>query len=140
MAAADHICRVFSPAFVVVSALVDHICRVFSPAFVVVLVAADHICRVVFPRLEGFGLCGAPNVGNSSRVWRVVEGLALQTRGDFPSFVVGLVGISPTCSTTAYSAKSRAAYPHVVFCSGKRPVLDTPKTQFRRFCAGNYSF
>ena len=94
----------------------------------------------LFRRLEGLGLCIAPNVGNFSGVWRVVAGLALQTRATFPAFVVSLVGFAPTRSTTAYSTKSRAAYPHVVSCTGKRPALDTPKTQFRRFCAGNYSF
>ena len=37
-------------------------------------------------RLEGFGLCFAPNVGNFSRVWRVVAGLALQMWGIFLAF------------------------------------------------------
>ncbi len=32
-------------------------------------------------RLEGYCLCCAPNVGNLSRVWMVVAGLVLQTRG-----------------------------------------------------------
>ncbi len=41
--------------------------------------------------LEGLRLCCAPNVGSLSRVWRVCGCLALQTRGNFPAFVVDLL-------------------------------------------------
>ena len=47
--------------------------------------------------LEGLGLCGAPNAGNPSHIWRVVEGLSLQTRGDFLAFVVGLAAADHIC-------------------------------------------
>ena len=38
-------------------------------------------CAQLFSRFEGCSWFGAPNAGNSSRVWRVVAGLVLQTRG-----------------------------------------------------------
>ena len=40
----------------------------------------------VFSRLEGLVWRIAPNVGNFSRVWRVMAGLALQTCATFPAF------------------------------------------------------
>ena len=40
----------------------------------------------LFPRLEGFGLCFAPNVGNLSRVWRVICVILLQTWVTFLAF------------------------------------------------------
>ena len=49
------------------------------PAFVVSLFVSDHICRDFTPHLEGLGLCDAPNVRESSRIWRVIAFVSLQT-------------------------------------------------------------
>ncbi|PMC42573.1 hypothetical protein CJ216_00140 [Gardnerella greenwoodii] len=36
--------------------------------------------------MEGFGLCGAPNARNFSRIWRVVAWFSLQMRATFLAF------------------------------------------------------
>ena len=53
--------------------------------------------------LEGLVWCIAPNVGSFSRVWRVYGCAELQTRGNFPAFVVALL----LCANIKLGASSR---------------------------------
>ncbi|RFD80212.1 hypothetical protein AXE77_01500 [Gardnerella vaginalis] len=64
---------------------------VISLAFGVFGVAYRSKRARLSPRLEGLGLCGAPNVRDCSRVWRVWGCVSLQTCAIVLAFVVALL-------------------------------------------------